>query len=139
MNIMFAMGMEEALDQIQELNCRVAYQDDACFFAQASDLIQHWPRLTEALEQLGHRMRQPRCTFWAPLCDTLRPERLPRPIAHLATLITRKTGGMLMLGSAAQGELAIVLAKRPQPLEPVSYPPLTLPTKRQMSIPEVAL
>ncbi len=73
MQVMFAMGMEEAMDQVQELSCRVAYQDDACVLAQAAHLIQHWPRLTEALEQAGHRMRQPTCTFWSHLCDTLRP------------------------------------------------------------------
>ncbi len=69
MQVMFSMGMEEALDQVQELKCRVAYQDDAYFFARATQLIQHWPRLTEALDQCGHRMRQHKRKVWAPLRD----------------------------------------------------------------------
>ncbi len=95
MQVMFSMGMEEALEEVQELRRRVAYQDDTNFFATASLLESAWPSLTAALAKCGHRMRPQKCKFWAPLCDT--PADPPPAVQCLAHLIPRD----FMLGSAA--------------------------------------
>ena len=57
MQIMFSMGMEEALEEVHALTCRVACQDDTYFFGPASLLEREWPRLIDALAKCGRRMR----------------------------------------------------------------------------------
>ena len=115
MQIMFAMGFEECLSVLPCLKSRVgngqaarlAYQDDAYLFGKASGLARSWPALEAALASRGHRLRTTKSQAWSPLCDRLDGNELPAGVAHFCSLVPRARGGLVLLGGAALGELAV--------------------------------
>ncbi|CAK0795081.1 unnamed protein product [Prorocentrum cordatum] len=109
MQLMFAMGLEDCLEAVPELDDamgRVGYQDDTYLFSKAAHFADSWPVLQGALAQGGHRVRNHKCKFWAPSCDDSEPGHAAQHLGRLAALLPRAWGGLELLGGAVQGEFA---------------------------------
>ena len=95
----------------------VGVADDLYLVGNASTLASGWPALEQALAAHGHRLRRSKCKFWAPARDGPGEAAEGAPAAGdaaagvhlLAEIIPRVRGGMMILGSAAQGEWEALL------------------------------
>eukprot|EP00973_Karenia_brevis_P080876 11220016-Karenia_brevis.AAC.1 len=61
--------------------------------------------MENALAEDGHRLRRVKCKAWTPGADHMDDSHLPEKLHALYQLVPRVTGGLELLGGAAQGEL----------------------------------
>ena len=116
MQVGFALGLEEGLDEVPMLSsvggvaavARVGYQDDTYLVGAASAVAAGFPALERALAAVGHRMRHTKCSAWAPACDDVEEDdRLPGPLRGLLSRLPRARGGFKLLGGAVQGAMEV--------------------------------
>ena len=91
---------------------RVGVADDTYLVGSVGGLIEVWPALEETLAAHGHRFAAHKSHVLIPAWDAaeLRGEaRVDPTLAEFCARVPRSTGGLPMLGSAAQGKYETVL------------------------------
>ena len=94
------------------------YQDDSYLVGNLQVVVDMWSGLTSALLKKGHVLNLLKTEFWIPGCDDMPLSSLPENVGGFSSLVPRSTGGIKVMGCAAQGESEAVLGHLQMRLAP---------------------
>lgn len=118
MQVMFVVGLEGTLRPFDtgmpRGATRVGLQGDETFVGSARWLAQHFGELETLLAVAGHRLRRHKCGVWAPGYDGADNHELPAGLAHLTSLIPRKSNRIELLVSDANSAYTTHAALLPE-------------------------